>query len=75
MSTGPRLDEIRDRMKALGLFDHDGYSGPATKHLTITVRTDQRTMRDRFLIIGAPDGSEWQDDVDSVIRVLQEHGR
>jgi hypothetical protein len=63
------LDEVRERLKSLSIFDHDGYSGPATRDFTVTVRDG------RFLIVGADDGSEWHDSVESVVEYIRSHQR
>jgi hypothetical protein len=66
VSDGPDLDEVRRRMKALGIFDHEGYSGPATKHHTVAIGPDGR-----FFVIGPP--HLHADNIDAVIAFLLEH--
>ena len=57
------IAKIRDQMKALGIFDHEGYSGPATKDWTATINNR------RIMLIG---GSRVRfcDTVDEAMRVL-----
>jgi hypothetical protein len=60
------IAEIRARLKGLGQFDHEGYSGPASKNgWTVTL---DGVVGPFMLMNGSR--VEWRDDVDSVIALM-----
>jgi hypothetical protein len=69
MITEHDLDEVRERLKALRVYDHEGYSGPSANGFTVSVRDG------RFFVIGAADGREWWDDVESVVQYMMSSPR